>query len=59
MARTKQTARKSTGGAGKRPEIAKYVVKREPSATNATKQRIKRKTKNGTVALRYAPSSSS
>lgn len=54
MARTKQTARKSTGGTGaKHPRTQiDHIKKREPVATDALKKKIKRKVKRGTKALR-------
>ncbi|KAK9843014.1 hypothetical protein WJX74_005643 [Apatococcus lobatus] len=54
MARTKQTARKSTGGAtgAKHPRaLLDHTKKREPVATDAQKKRIKRKIRRGTKAL--------
>ena len=56
MARTKQTARKSTGGTGaKQPRaVIENIKKREPVATDAQKKKIKRKVKRGTKALRCA-----
>ena len=57
MARTKQTARKSTGGGtgAKYPiTFLDHTKKREPVATDAQKKKIKRKVRRGTKALRYA-----
>jgi len=53
MARTKQTARKSTGGKAPRKHIASKSVKKETSATTA-EDKIKKphRFRPGTVALR-------
>jgi hypothetical protein len=59
MARTKQTARKSTGGKTNRLISAKTSAKKKivkPSArhTPVNTERAKRRVRKGTVALRFA-----
>lgn len=57
MARTKQTARKSTGG--KVPHKLVAARKKAVKATNASPRidpnKVKRRVRKGTVALRYYP----
>ena len=57
MARTKQTARKSTGGQTSRLQkklANKKVVKRVTRSTPLKAEHVKRRVRRGTVALRCA-----
>ena len=53
MARTKQTARKSTGGKAPRKQLATKAARKSAPATGGVKK--PHRYRPGTVALRYAP----
>ena len=52
MARTKQTARKSTGGKAPRRQLATKAVKRVPGSNEVNRVRKPHRYRPGTVALR-------
>ena len=52
MARTKQTARKSTGGKAPRKQLAQKAARKSAPANGGTKRSAPRRFRPGTVALR-------